>query len=472
MTSNDSQNYMPKYLLHLILLFALTAFVSCNTTSKSTTTYFGGKIINPKTNFVVLFSMDKTIDTMYLGKDNKFLGKLENASEGLYYFKHGGENQYIYIEPQDSLMLRLNTWDFDESIVFSGKGAERNNILIDCFLQKEKDDKMFYQLNKLKPNEFKLKVDSLISLKEHIYQKYILNHPEETTAFNHLLKVALNFPIYARVERYPVAHVKYSNKKEFNSINPSFYSHRKLVSTSNDSLMYYPAYSRYVRNFLYNTTYSLGHKPMTNEYSSDFTVDLLKTIDKNINSKASKNAFLKQTVVGHFYKKSSCTVNQDAFNMYFDISTNKKDKDLVRQLLSDSKTLYKGQKITNFIVNDLNNGVHSIKDITKNKNTFIFFWNPEYVSPRYIASRINYLSRRFPNIQFLQIKIDGNSTDRIHKLDIKNQFFITTKSDANNFLTSKMPRSILINKKGMVTNGYASISSNNIYKQLDKINID
>ena len=457
---------MIKYLFNFILLVAVTAFVSCDSTPKSTTTYFGGKIINPKSNFVVLYSMDKVIDTMYLRKNNKFIGKLNNANEGLYYFKHGNENQYIYLEPQDSLMLRLNTWDFDESIVFAGKGAERNNILIDCFLEEEKDNKLFYRLNKLEPKEFHVKIDSLISLKEHTYQEYVLNHPDETEGFNHVLKVALTYPIYARIERYQIAHVKYNNKTDFHNVDSSFYNHRKLVSTNNDSLMYYPPYSTYVRNFLYNTTYSLGHKPMTNEYSSDFTIDLLKTIDNNIKSEASKNAFLKQTVIGHFFKKSSCNANKEAFKAYLDISTSKKDKDHVRQLLSDSKTLYKGQKITDFVVHDLNNGIHSIRDLTKNKRSFLFFWNPEYVSPTYIASRMKYLSRKFPDIQFLQIKIDGKITDRIHKLDIKNQFFITPKSEANNFLTSKMPRSILIDKKGIITNGFASITSKKLSSEL------
>jgi hypothetical protein len=460
---------MIKYLHNLILLFVVTIFVSCNSTSNSTVTYFGGKIINPKSNFVVLYSMDKIIDTMYLGKDNKFIGKLDNANEGLYYFMHGEENQYIYLEPQDSLMLRLNTWDFDESIVFAGKGAERNNILIDCFLEKEKDDKMFYQLNKLNPNEFHVKIDSLVSLKEQTFQDYILNHPEETDGFNRVLKIALTYPLFARVERYPIAHVKYSNKKDFHTFAPSFYKHRALISTNNDSLMYYPPYSTYVRNFLYNTTYALGHKPMTNEYSSDFTIDLLKTIDKNIKSKASKNAFLKQTVVGHFFKKSSCAANKDAFNMYFDISTSKKDKDHVRQLLEDSKALHKGQKISNFTINDLNNRAHSIREITKNKNSFLFFWNPEYVKPAYLASRMNYLTRKFPEIQFIQIKIDGKTDDRIHKLAIKYQYFITAKSDANKFLTSKMPRVILINKEGIITNGFASITSKKLSSELKKL---
>ncbi|KGL63186.1 TlpA family protein disulfide reductase [Polaribacter sp. Hel1_85] len=457
---------MFKYLLHLTFLFAITALVSCDSNPKSTATYFGGKIINPKSNYVILYSMEKVIDTLFLGKDNKFLGKLDNANEGLYYFKHGNENQYIYLEPLDSLMLRLNTWDFDESIVFAGKGAERNNILIDCFLEEEKDNKMFYKLNHFEPDEFHAKADSLLLIKEKTYSDYIANHPEETSGFKNVLKIALTYPIFARIERYPIAHVKYSKKTDFHDFKNSFYTHRQSVSINNDSLMYYPPFSQYVRNFLYNTTYSLGHKPMTDEYSSDFTVDLLKTIDKNIKSKESKNAFLKQTVIGHFYRKSSCDANKDAFNAYFDLSTSTKDKDRVRQLLLDSKALHKNQKITDFAIHDLNNGIHSIKHLIKNKNTFIFFWNPEYVSTMYISSRLNYLSQKFPEIQFIPVKIDGNKNDRIHKLDIKNQFFITAKSEANNFLTSKMPRSIIINKKGIVTNGFASISSKKLYPEL------
>jgi len=461
---------MIKNLLYIILLITITAFVGCNSNSTDTATYFGGKIINPKSKFVVLYSMEKVIDTMYLGKDNRFLGKLEKANEGLYYFSHGNENQFIYLEPKDSLMLRLNTWDFDESIVFAGKGAERNNILIDCFLQVEKDNKMFYKLNRLAPNKFLSKIDSLLKLKEKTYKEYTENHPNETKGFNNVLKVALTYPIYSRIEKYPITNIR-NRKKELKNIKNSFYKHRKKVGINNDSLMYYQPYSKYIRNFLYNSTYSLGHELMTDEYSSAFTVDLLKTIDHNINSSSSKNAFLKQTVISHFYKKSSCDANKDAFETYFDLSTSKKDKDHVRLLLLDSKTLNKGQQMVDFTLNDLTNGIHNIKQLIANKNSFLLFWNPENTTPSYISSRINYLSKKFPNVEFIQIKIDGTATaqDRIKRLDIKNQYFITAESEANKFLNSKMTRSILINKEGVITNGFASISSRKLYLDLKKL---
>ena len=460
---------MIKYLLNFIFVFSIVTFTSCNSDSENSVTYFGGKIINPKSNHVVLFSMDKVIDTFFLNDHNKFIGELSNATEGLYYFKHGVENQYIYLEPQDSLMLRLNTWDFDESLVFAGKGAERNNILIDCFLEDEKDNKMFYKLNKLSPDHFQHKMESLLKLKLNTYKDYIENHPEETSAYNSILKVALTYPIYSRIERYPIAHVKHSNTKDFPTTKESFYNHRKHVNINKDSLMYYYPYSKYISNYLYNMTYSLGHKPMVDEYSSKFTIDLLNTINDKIKTPVYKNALLKQTVIQHFYKKSSCDINENAFREYFELSSNNIDKQHVKQLLRDSKSLMKGNKIMDFVVSDFNNTKHQIKDIIKGKNTFLFFWNPEYVSPMYISTRMNYFSNKFPEIQFIQIKIDGTDKDKIHKLDIKNQYFIDTESKANNFLASKMPRSIIINKKGIVTNGYASISSKKVYSQLKEL---
>ena len=312
--------------------------------------------------------MEKVIDTLFLEKDNTFLGNLQNANEGLYYFTHGNENQYIYLEPKDSLMLRLNTWYFDESIVFAGKGAERNNMLIDCFLEDEKDNRTFYKLNLLEPDEFQVKADSLLDTKLKTFDEYIAKNPNETPGFKHILKTALTYPIYAKKERYPVAHSKVSNQVMFKNIDQSFYNHRKSVRINNDTLMYFPPHSKYVGNFLYNITFELGHSLSDKEYTSDFTVDLLNTIDQNLTSKEFKNAFLKQTVIGHFYRRSSCNIHQETFDTFFKLSTDDTDKKLVQQLLSDSKLLTKGQSLDDFMITNFNNRRHSIKKLTKNKH--------------------------------------------------------------------------------------------------------
>ncbi|TMM31032.1 hypothetical protein FDT66_03430 [Polaribacter aestuariivivens] len=451
-----------------ILLF-LATFISC-TNNKNTETFFGGKIINPKSRHVVLYSMKNVIDTLKLDARNKFINKYKGLNEGLYYFVHGVENQYIYIEPQDSLMLRLNTWDFDESLVYTGKGAERNNILIDCFLENENDNRFFYALNELKPNAYKKKVDSILAIRLQTYNSYITEHPNETEGYKKILKTALTFPIYSHMESYPIEHVKYKRLKSFPKIDAAFYDYRKKIDLNSDSLMYYTPYAEYIRNYLYNITYSLGHKPMMKNYSSKFTMDLLSTINSKIDSEDSKNAFLKRTVLDHFYKKSSCNINENTFQSFFEYSSNKEDKELIKKLLSDNKTLKKGTKLKGFPILDFTNHEIDIEEIIKDKKTVLYFWNPEYVSRNYIASKFKYFKNNYKNIQFLIVKIDGNNKDQINRIDIKDQYFINAENPANSFLTSKMPRTILINKNGIIENGFASISSPKIYTQLRELN--
>ena len=453
---------------HIVYLILLATLASCSS-KESATTFFGGKIINPKTKFVVLYANDKLIDTLLLDDSNKFLGSYKNLEEGLYYFEHGNENQYIYLEPKDSLMLRLNTWDFDESLVFAGNGAERNNILIDIFLEAENERKLFYQLNKLESKSYRDKVDSIINRKLNTFNEYRERHPNETKSYFTILKTALTYPIYARVERYPMNHMYTHKQESFNVLDTSFYAYRKNLDFNNSALMYYTPYARYITNYLYNATYAMGHKPMKDEYSSDFTVDLLNTVDKEINSKDSKNALLKRTVLDHFYRKSSCNINQKAFDTFFTLSSNEEDKILVANLLIDNKIIHKGDEIKGFKISDFTNHAIDIEDFTINKNSVLLFWNSAYISKSYISTRIPYLKKKYPTLNFAIVEIDGSNTNRIKNIDIRNQYFIDSKVLESNFLSSKMHRTILVNKNGIVENGYAAISSKNIYKQLQKL---
>jgi hypothetical protein len=461
---------MTKKIYNYIALSCICiTLASCNSNKENSNTFFGGKIINPKTKFIVLYSNDKVIDTLLLNDQNKFLGTYDNLNEGLYYFQHSNENQYVYLEPKDSLMLRLNTWDFDESLVFAGKGAERNNILIDIFLEAENERKVFYQLNKLQSKAYKSKIDSIVEFKLHTYNDYIKKHPKETESYFKILKTALIYPIYSRVERYPINHVYISRKDSFPKIETSFYEYRNNLNYNSNSLMYYTPYARYMTNYLYNVTYAMGHQPMKEEFSSDFTLDLLKTIDANISSKNSKNALLKRTVLDHFYRKSSCNLNQKAFDVFFTLSSNKRDKVLVKNLVEDNRVVRKGDEIKGFKISDFTNQPINIEDFTINKNSVLLFWDKKYISKSFIGSRIPFLQKKYPLLNFAVIEIDGDNTNRIKNIDIKNQYFINSKTLKNNFLTSKMHRTILVNKNGIVENGYAAISSGNIYKQLREL---
>ena len=141
------------------ILIALIVF-GCKT-EKDNYAYIGGEIINPSTNFVVISKSDSILESIKLDDNNRFLYKIDNLKSGIYTFRHGGEIQMVLLEPNDSIIFRLNTLDFDESLVFTGVGDKKNNYLINDFLQNEIEQKEVFKFCQLEPESFQHKVDSI-----------------------------------------------------------------------------------------------------------------------------------------------------------------------------------------------------------------------------------------------------------------------------------------------------------------------
>ena len=457
--SNFSQS------IALIILVSITVLLGCNNSQVCNSTYFGGKIINPKSNCIILFENEIPLDTFYLDKNNTFLGEIPSLHEGLFNFKHGNEQQYIYLQPKDSLLIRLNTWNFDETLVFSGKGAERNNLLIDSFLESERERRIFFQYYDLSPTEFSAKVSQVEKVKLDRYNDYINNHPEESDKFNDILKTALTFPLYSKVENYQLAHSAKINHDEHSVINEDFYKHREYISLDNDSLMFFYAYRDYVLSNLYNKVNSLGY----DLNSDEFTVNLLKEISTELNDENSRNSMLRKIFIRHFYWKSSRKINENIVNTYFDLTTNLEDKKLILNLTSDLRKIEEGDLLNDFKIIDYNKSHKSIRRLIKNKKSVLYFWNPEFIGKDFIASKIEYLSEKYPDLKFIGVRIYDDNKERIFKLDIKSQYYLESNSKANSFLTSQLPRTILINKNGVVVNSYASLSSRKIFNQIEEL---
>ena len=92
-----------------------------------------GKIENPNSDFVVVTLEgipDKIVlDTVYLNGEGQFIltADLDECRPARFF--DGKESTLIYLCPGDSLHISLNTTEFDESLKYVGKGADRNNFL-------------------------------------------------------------------------------------------------------------------------------------------------------------------------------------------------------------------------------------------------------------------------------------------------------------------------------------------------------
>ncbi|SNR32067.1 hypothetical protein SAMN06265371_101222 [Lutibacter agarilyticus] len=458
---------------YLVSFFITILFFSCNTAeTKSGSTYFGGEIVNPRSKFVLFLKDDKVIDTLFLNTENRFLKKYENFKEGLYTFKHGLEFQYVYLEPADSVLVRLNSWDFDESLVYSGKGASKNDFLINLFLQNEKEEKAMYSYFNLDEPKFEAKLDSLANKRISIYNSFTSNELLVSEEFIDLIDIAIYYPLYRLKEVYPYYYKKAHQLTNLPSISNDFYSFRAEISLNEEQFLSFYPYQNYVVSYLYNIANQLKE---SNTNKDDLTINVLNVIIKNIESEEIKNTLLKRIIINDFLKsENTCTINNEKLAIFLKHCTNKEFVNQVKNLVNDSKYVENHQQLPNFNIVNYDNIGTDIHTIIKNKKSVIYFWSTEFMSTDYLVSRVRFLEKKYPKIQFIGIQMQPaylniHNEPKLKNLNSSKQYKLTSNSYANNFLTSHYPRIIIIDDKKLVMNGFTYLDSKKLGQELNKI---
>ncbi|WP_196892910.1 TlpA family protein disulfide reductase [Aureivirga marina] len=453
----------------LLIIFTAIIAIGCQTTKRDDYAYFGGRIINPKSNYVILSKDKLIIDTIYLNKNNQFLTKLQTPQEGLYKFRHGNEFQYVFIQPFDSILVRLNTWNFDKSLVYTGKGSSKNEFLINALINDEKDYKNLYPYFHLNSKQFAKKVDSIVNRNNKNYEIFITQNPDVSPLFLRYAKAAISYPPARVKEIYPLLHKKRLRLDNFETIQDDFYAFRSELNI-NDSFLndFYP-FTNYVVTHLYNEAYNQKFKGGKQSVTSN----MLHLVHDNINKEEFRNKLLRKVIYDDFKSETSCGISDKEYNLFQKFCSNPKFQTEVKKLYDDSRKVIHQQPLSNFDVVNLTGDSKHIKQLIKNKNTVIYFWSDNYLSPEYLYKRVSFLEKKHPNFTFIGINTQSNhdiiENTFVKKIDSKNQYQLTEKSIAHSYVTSNYPRTIIINKNGVVENGFANLSSNKLSEQLNKV---
>jgi len=459
----------------LIISTIVLFLISCSDNKSDSFSYFGGQIVNPKSTKVYFLKNDKILDSVKLNKQNKFLFKLKNLDSGLYSFSHGHEYQNVFFEKKDSIIIRLNTWDFDESLVFSGKGAGSNNFLMNLFLNNEKEDKLFRGFYKLPSKEFDAKIDSVLQVKNTMYKQFKTNTKEQSAFFNKLITVAITYPLFRKKEDYPVYHKHLLKSKDYPKIDPKFYAFRKNINLNDSSLVYFSPFRNYVTSFLYHKAYKEKYK----NPDSNLALNFLDNIINSIHDKKLKNLFLYKLIYESYfhYNKTynlSDVQREKALNIFYDNCDNQKMVKEIKQLAFDYNNIKKGAKLFSFSVINTNGKKLDAAAIFKNKKTVLYFWSKKLINAKNLSRRVMYLKKRYPHLNFIGINIDKSKTTWLkspifNTLNAKNQFQLAQKCVMRNFVTAKTPRIILLNNNAIVKNGFTVFWAENFSEELDNL---
>lgn len=468
---------------NLLLLLTLSTLLGCKRDSKNQDdyAYFGGEIINPNNNYVVLNSPDKIADTLYLDGDNRFLHKIDQLKPGLYTFLHGGEYQRVLIEPKDSIMLRLNTIDFDESMVFTGEGARKNNYLISMFLQNEADNKKFMRLMwDMEPKIFEQVLDSSRTEKLAELEDFT-SHKEYSDYFKTISKSNIDYDYYSYKELYPFSFYGYNNLIHFKDLPADFYDFRNDVDYNNEDLMGVIPYSRFLfchfNNLALDKFYQTAtHNVVFDNQSVVYNLEKLQLMDSLITNENIKNYLLKFTTRDFITTSRDSSETKEILTSFLSKSTDKNDKVYMKELMTNVNNLRPGNKLLNLkLKNYTENSVNSDSIIIK--PTVIYFWSSNFpMLLRNSHYKAKVLKSKFPEIDFIAININDDDHSRWSNTINKYQFPIDSEyqfqdpAEAMEKLAiNSLNRSIFVDKDGKIINSNAMMFTSEFEAELERV---
>jgi len=456
-------------------MFALLHLMSCvGTNEEKKYTYFGGKIKNPKGEYVYFSQGKKKLDSAKLDSHNKFFLKIDSLELGLYTFNHGAEFQYLYLEPQDSLLIYLNTWDFDESLIFSGEGSANNNYLINLYLQQERTGKNFKSNYKLDEKGFSEAIESGIKNQLDIYAKFLENEEEVPSEFfDKLAKTGIYYPFYYFKEHYAYAHKKTLGLKEAPVLSDEFYKYRENIRLDDSSLIDYGLNMAFINSYLYNMASSEKMKDPENKI---FELEFLKVVNDKIDDENYKNNLLAKGVWGSLSNKNLSDEDAKSIQEFF--FANCSDDNYKAELkisIAQKEKLKCGEALPKLTAVNFGNSEIEINSLMENANTVIYFWPTDLGGIELLNEKLNYLEKKHPDVLFIGIERNKSEEDwkkfvAGKKLSKNKQFRISKNSDHYSWFEGDMARTIIINSKGTVENGYVFFLDSRLNYYLKEIN--
>jgi len=310
--------------VYLRILLILLLFFSCKSDN---TTVFSGKILNNTSDSISIYKDNNMIYESVVDVDGLFNITIDTITSGLYTFYHEPEFQYIIIDENDNLQIRLNTLDFDESLVYTGKGSSKNNFLMDVFLRSENDELEINSKLDLAFDTFKNLVDSLYNKQMNSFKLFKENNILSNSS-KEIINTAILYPYISKFHSYIIR-----NNIEEEIQKDLFINYQNEISYDLDALAYFKPYI----DFLYLHIYNNVKIKKDYENSLDFNIQRLLYTDKIIKSKLVKSRVLRFHAFGFILQRQDDVKNKTFLKAFFEISKDKKVNEEINNLYNELK---------------------------------------------------------------------------------------------------------------------------------------
>lgn len=460
-------------MIRILLSTFIILLIGCSTAKKdSETVLFAGEIVNPTSDQVILFKGKEKIDSAKLDSNNRFKFKLPTIENGLYHFNLAPEYQYVYLEKGDSLMVRLNTIYFDESLVFSGSNEELNNFLLELFLIAEEEDiAMYTEYYELEPVEF---IEKIESLKNERLQR--LNEIKTETTLSDegysLLKSNIDYTYNRYKEIYPFQHKRKTTEGNMHDLPDNYYDYRNTINYNDKNLTYLRPYYDFMKAHFGNLSYMNCLHECQNKKSKasrqlHFNKHKLYLIDSLVVEKELRDNLFRNVAFNYLLKKKDAPENTEIFLKEFkSVSKNNMHIEEIENLYQGIANLQPSKVIPNLSVVSSDNETKTLAEIGKNKKVLFYFWSgtnkKQYQD---IFERIAVLKEKKPDHELVGINIKTDYSD--WKVIIKNlgvdpmlQYHTENYKEFTETLVLYPMNKAIITDNSLIVDGFSNIYKN------------
>ncbi|MEN9335947.1 MAG: hypothetical protein RLZZ500_934 [Bacteroidota bacterium] len=452
------------YLCLTTAFFAL--FTSCKKSefaADNYTAYFGGEVENPQNRYVLFCQNNQVIDTIPLNKDNTFFKKFDSLAPGLYSFKHEPEYQYVYFDKNDSLRVHIDSKDFDQSIVFCGRGDQKNNFLMEMFLRNEKEKNNMFETFDYDVKKYNAYIQKVNSDNEKFYQskKEEINWSDD---FDVYAQGMYQYPHFTRKEIYPIIHKMRTGNDIVNQLPKDYYDFRKTIDFSNEKLTDFNPFVMYL-NIMLNNVGSIHYHNHFNEVDLALKTNInkLKVADTLIKNEKVKNIVVNSIAFQYLLEDQNMVNNQEFLKHYYKISTDRSKKNEILKLGQAISLLTDGKALPEVQLQSKDGKTISSTALIQ-KNTILFFWSDKLSSHLLAAhKKAIELQKKYPNYEFVAINLDRDYETwkkALEKYDFGpiRQYHCSNFDDIKSkWAITKVHRTLIINKDKTIKNGFTNM---------------
>ena len=456
-----------KNIFSLVSILSVLGLCSCESKKNDPTdqsAYFGGKINQPKSNYV-LFCKDNTVmDTLYLNDDNEFGKKFDFLNPGMYIIKYGNNNKYVYFDKNDSLYLRINTQDFENLSSFYGNGSEKNNFLLELFAAIKDDNNNTDHIYKKTYKYFKRSTDSLRDTRTAMY----LRRKTEigwSNDFDQYAKAVIDYTNYSRLEGYSFIKKRYSNLNN-DTLPDDYFNYRKNINFNKEEFSEFKPFTKYLAILLSSITHK---KEIKNPLEKGLM--RLQIVDSLVTNKKVKNKVLHDLAYNYLLEDQNIENNNVFIKKYVSLSNDEIQKKEIKDLLVNINSFKKESPLKDFTFRDRDLKSIYLKD-TINKPTLIYFWSKNSMAHFKKANeRIEELQNKYPKIEVISINIDNDK--RVLQLlnqmvTNPNTIYLQTEDFetlSDKWIILRLNRAIYLNSNGTINNGFINIFDKDLILQ-------